>query len=103
MVRWREVRARSSKAGPILITIRLGYTLIEPAAQNGGCSVRLSNERCLELVRGGIRDVLMREVKSDDGRNAGRIILRTIDELLMRERAARSAVSTDIDRAIEKC
>jgi hypothetical protein len=55
------------------------------------------------MVRLGIRDVLMQEVKSDDRRNAGRIILRTIDELLMRERAAQSQMSAGIDRALEKC
>jgi aminoglycoside phosphotransferase (APT) family kinase protein len=65
--------------------------------------VRLSNERCLEMIQRGILDVLLQEVKSDDGRNAGRIILRTIDELLMRERAAHGSMSADIDRAIEKC
>jgi aminoglycoside phosphotransferase (APT) family kinase protein len=65
--------------------------------------VRLTNERCLEMIRLGIRGVLMQEVKSDDGRNAVRVILRTIDELLMRTRAPTRAVSADIDRAIEKC
>jgi aminoglycoside phosphotransferase (APT) family kinase protein len=76
---------------------------IQSVAARGECEVRLSTDRCLEMMRLGIRDVLMQEVKSDDGRNAGRIILRTIDELLMRERAAESEMSTGIDRALEKC
>jgi aminoglycoside phosphotransferase (APT) family kinase protein len=65
--------------------------------------MRLSNDRCLQIIRLGIRDVLMQEVKSDDARNAGRTILRTIDELLMREGAAQGAVGADIDRAVENC
>jgi len=65
--------------------------------------MRISTERCLEMIRTGLSEVVLPEVRTDDGQAAGRVILRTIDELLMRERAAAGPVSADIDAAMGKC
>ena len=65
--------------------------------------MRLSTDRCLEIVRLGIQDFLVPEVTSDQGTYACKIILRTLDELLLRERALATGFFELFNGAIERC
>ncbi|MET0661429.1 MAG: phosphotransferase family protein [Steroidobacteraceae bacterium] len=55
--------------------------------------MRLSDATCLRLIRRGLADVLVPELESDAARDAGRILLRTVDELLMRHSDAKDALN----------
>jgi aminoglycoside phosphotransferase (APT) family kinase protein len=63
--------------------------------------LRLSSERCLEIIRLGIQDILVPEILSDQGRDACQVIMRTVDELLMRERAVALGFRELLEDALE--
>jgi aminoglycoside phosphotransferase (APT) family kinase protein len=65
--------------------------------------MRLSNHVCLHLMRKGLEEILLPELISDAGRDTARVLMRTIDELLLRDQAAQNGLADTIDRSIARC
>ena len=65
--------------------------------------MRLSNLVCLKLIRRGLSEVLAPEIQSEVGDNTVQVLIRTVDELLMRDQAAQSGLVEAMAKATAKC